>query len=146
MSALRLPMGQDLGKPVGKESVLGHSCDVHQTGMGKIWLWKGLPLKMEMSMQMGPPGGRGGPGGPGSPGGMPAGPGARGPGGGPPMGGMSMSMSMVATKIDTTTKPPASQFKVPAGYTVKDMKAPIMPGAPAMPGAPRSGAGGPPAR
>lgn len=110
-----LPMmgsGQVGGKAVGKGNVLGKACEIRQVQGGKVWLWKGIPLKAEMS--------------------APAAPG--GPGGGRP----AMNMSLVATKVDTAVKPSPSLFKVPAGLKIQDMKAP--PGGPSRPGAPRPGA------
>ncbi len=38
------------GKKVGKEKVLGYNCDVWQIPGGKQWIYKGLPLKLEMTL------------------------------------------------------------------------------------------------
>jgi hypothetical protein len=48
------------GKVVGKGTVLGRSCEIRsfgpggQQGQSKVWLWNGMPLKVEAS---GPQGG-----------------------------------------------------------------------------------------
>lgn len=38
------------GKIIGKENVLGYNCDVWQIPGGKQWMYKGLPLKLEMTV------------------------------------------------------------------------------------------------
>ena len=38
------------GKKVGTESVLGHSCEIWDVMGAKQWLYKGVPLKMEVTM------------------------------------------------------------------------------------------------
>jgi len=38
------------GKKIGKEKVLGYNCDVWEVMGGKQWIYKGVPLKFEMSM------------------------------------------------------------------------------------------------
>jgi hypothetical protein len=82
------------GKVVGKGTVLGRPCQVHLVGAGgksgqaKVWIWKGMPLKME----------------------------ANGPQG--------QGMSLIATRVETAPKIAMGDFKVPAGYQVRDVQAP----------------------
>jgi hypothetical protein len=38
------------GKKIGKEKILGYDCDVWQIPGGKQWIYKGIPLKLEMNM------------------------------------------------------------------------------------------------
>ncbi len=38
------------GKKIGKEKVLDYMCDVWQIPGGKQWIYKGVPLKLEMTM------------------------------------------------------------------------------------------------
>ena len=38
------------GKIVGKEKIKGYTCDVWQIPGGKQWIYKGLPLKLTMTM------------------------------------------------------------------------------------------------
>jgi hypothetical protein len=97
-----LPMvsGNNMGKVVGKDTVLGKPCEVRQSdiriGKLKIWTWKNLPLKMHIdpARESAPP------------------------------------VDAVATAL-TPAKVAASQFKLPAGYTVVG---------PGTPGAARMGA------
>lgn len=42
------------GKVVGKGTVLGKPCEIRQVGTAKIWMWKGLALKMESAGGQGP--------------------------------------------------------------------------------------------
>lgn len=42
------------GKVVGKGTVLGRPCEIRQVGSSKIWMWKGLALKMENAGGQGP--------------------------------------------------------------------------------------------
>lgn len=46
--------GMKGGKLVGKGTVLGRGCEIRQLGSAKIWMWKGLALKMENSGGQGP--------------------------------------------------------------------------------------------
>jgi hypothetical protein len=53
------PSARGAGKVVGKGTVLGRSCEIRSFGAGgrgqsKVWLWNGMPLKVEAS---GPQGG-----------------------------------------------------------------------------------------
>jgi hypothetical protein len=34
------------GKVIGKGAVLGKTCEIRQVGSAKLWMWKGLALKM----------------------------------------------------------------------------------------------------
>ena len=48
-------MGQDMlekmgGKKIGSGKVLGYNCEVWEAMGGKMWFYKGVPLKMESSM------------------------------------------------------------------------------------------------
>lgn len=43
--------GGDKGKVIGKGTVLGKPCEIRESGNFKMWMWKGLPLKMEMMNQ-----------------------------------------------------------------------------------------------
>ena len=38
------------GKKIGKEKVLGYNCDVWEIAGGKQWIYKGVPLKLQMTM------------------------------------------------------------------------------------------------
>ncbi len=38
------------GKKIGNENILGYNCEVWQIPGGKQWIYKGLPLKLEVSM------------------------------------------------------------------------------------------------
>ncbi len=38
------------GKKIGKEKILGYECDVWQIPSGKQWIYKGIPLKLEMTI------------------------------------------------------------------------------------------------
>jgi len=38
------------GKKTGKEKILGYECDVWEIPGGKQWIYKGIPLKLEMTM------------------------------------------------------------------------------------------------
>ncbi len=38
------------GKVVGKGSVLGYPCEIWESKAGKVWLYKGVPLKIETTM------------------------------------------------------------------------------------------------
>ena len=38
------------GEKVGKETILGYSCDVWKIPGGKQWIYKGVPLKLEMKI------------------------------------------------------------------------------------------------
>jgi len=42
------------GKVVGKETILNKPCEIRLVGNSKIWMWKGLALKMENSGGQGP--------------------------------------------------------------------------------------------
>lgn len=42
--------GPSGGKVVGKATLLGRSCEIRATDKGKVWLWKGLPLRMEIQV------------------------------------------------------------------------------------------------
>lgn len=42
------------GKVIGKGTVLGKPCEIRQVGTSKIWMWKGLALKMENAGGQGP--------------------------------------------------------------------------------------------
>lgn len=46
--------GMQGGKVIGKGTVLGKPCEIRQLGTSKIWMWKGLALKMENSGGQGP--------------------------------------------------------------------------------------------
>jgi hypothetical protein len=72
-------------------------------------MWQSLPLRVESTMQVS---------------GMPAGGGAGAP------QTRTIKTTLVATKIDTSAKPSAAAFKVPAGYQVQDTKIPAAMGRP----------------
>jgi len=38
------------GKKIGKEKILGYECDVWEIPGGKQWIYKGIPLKLEMTI------------------------------------------------------------------------------------------------
>ncbi|HFS67652.1 MAG TPA: hypothetical protein ENK67_05510 [Flavobacteriia bacterium] len=38
------------GKQVGKEKILGYNCDVWEIPGGKQWIYKGIPLKLQMTV------------------------------------------------------------------------------------------------
>ena len=38
------------GKKVGKEKILGYTCDVWEIPGGKQWIYKGIPLKLQMTV------------------------------------------------------------------------------------------------
>jgi hypothetical protein len=43
-----LPLGgKSTGKLIGKATILGKPCEIRQVNTAKIWMWKGLALKME---------------------------------------------------------------------------------------------------
>ncbi|MGV3721319.1 MAG: hypothetical protein ACO1SX_10465 [Actinomycetota bacterium] len=43
-----LPLGaKPTGKLIGKATILGKPCEIRQVETAKVWLWKGLALKME---------------------------------------------------------------------------------------------------
>lgn len=43
-----LPLGgKTAGKLIGKATILGRPCEIRQVETAKIWMWKGLALKME---------------------------------------------------------------------------------------------------
>lgn len=42
------------GKVVGKGTVLGRPCEIQEVGSAKLWMWKGLALKMENAGGKGP--------------------------------------------------------------------------------------------
>jgi hypothetical protein len=42
------------GKVVGKGTILGRPCEIQLVGSAKIWMWKGLALKMENAGGQGP--------------------------------------------------------------------------------------------
>jgi hypothetical protein len=44
------PGGKDKGKLIGKARILGKQCEIRQLDRGaKLWVWDGLPLRMEMT-------------------------------------------------------------------------------------------------
>ena len=38
------------GKKIGKEKILGYNCDIWEIPGGKQWIYKGVPLKLQVSM------------------------------------------------------------------------------------------------
>jgi hypothetical protein len=105
------------GKLVGKATVLGKPCEIRESTLNnrsmkartRLWMWQSLPLRVESTMQVS---------------GMPAGGGAR------RAANAHHQNHSVATKIDTSAKPSAAAFKVPAGYQVQDTKIPAAMGRP----------------
>lgn len=43
--------GEGKGKVIGKATLLGKPCEIRESGNYKLWMWKGLPLKLEMMNQ-----------------------------------------------------------------------------------------------
>jgi hypothetical protein len=39
--------GTKAGKVIGKATILGKPCEIRQIDTAKVWMWKGLALKME---------------------------------------------------------------------------------------------------
>src|SRR5688500_9823223 len=39
--------GKGMGKLVGKGTIIGKPCEIREAGPAKVWIWKGLALKME---------------------------------------------------------------------------------------------------
>jgi hypothetical protein len=82
------------GKVVGKGKILGYPCEIRTVGPGgkqgqaKLWIWNGMPLKMEAA------------------------------------GPQGQGMTMVATRVETAPKVSLGDFKVPAGYQVRDVQPP----------------------
>lgn len=91
-----------MGRVVGRGNVLGKMCEIraidvkrpNASGVVKVWLWQKLPLRTETDMTV-------------------------------TVGKQSQNikMSMVATQLDTNLKPNPALFRLPAGYTIKDMSA-----------------------
>lgn len=51
-AGMQIPgLNGDKGKAVGKGTVLGKPCEIRESGGYKLWLWKGLPLKIQMAGQ-----------------------------------------------------------------------------------------------
>lgn len=96
--------GTVLGKPTTIRSVVNNAPKMNLNG--KIWLWGGLPLRMDLDMKFK---------------GMPMPANAQAKGAPKNYTPQPMKVSMVATKLDLNAKPAASLFKVPAGYAVQDM-------------------------
>ncbi len=95
------------GKLVGRANILGKPCEVRLMTMStpqmdmrmKMWMWRGLPLKIENAMKM-----KNAP---------------RTSGGATPRI-PNINMTMTATKLDLNPKLSPALFKVPAGYTIQD--------------------------
>lgn len=87
------------GKVVGKGTVLGKPCEIRQAtsstprGTSQIKSWVWQGLPLRTEIQS------------------------------KSSAGAATSITMVATQVNTSIKPAASLFKVPAGYTVQDMSA-----------------------
>jgi hypothetical protein len=111
LNSLAGPAGQS--KVVGKATLLGKPCQIRESTMSnqrvkartRLWMWQGLPLRIESTMQVS---------------GMQAG---RAPNAAASQT-RTIRTNLVATKVDTSSKPSAALFKVPAGYSVQDMRMP----------------------
>jgi hypothetical protein len=66
-----------------------------------MWMWQNLPLRTEMTMQFK----------------RQANPASK----SPPMQMPTTKMTLVATQLNTSVRPTAATFRVPAGYTIQDM-------------------------
>ncbi len=51
-AGMQIPgLNGDKGKVVGKGTVLGKPCEIREAGGYKVWLWKGVPLKLQSTGQ-----------------------------------------------------------------------------------------------
>jgi hypothetical protein len=95
--------GQDMGKVIGKGTVLGKPCEIREVRNVKLWSWKNLPLKWVMTMPQGAPG-------------APSAPGSA--------NAQPQSVTVEATKLQIPAQHAATLFKVPAGFEVQKAGAP----------------------
>jgi len=101
--------GASLGKVIGRATILGKPCVIRTVTLNtaqmnsrsKIWMWQNLPLRTEMAMQFKT--------------------GKTNPAQKSPTMMRPMKMTMVATQLNTTIRPTAATFRIPAGYTIQNM-------------------------
>ena len=106
-------------KLVGRGVVLGKPCEIRQTSArhiisnggsiryyARVWMWRGLPLRIESSIQTSPGSAT-----------------TRRPRNAD-MRGSTIKTSMVATGVDISSKPSPALFKVPAGSMIQDVVQP----------------------